>query len=91
MLVNFYNEYLPEHFHKAYDAVLQVLPAAQVVLGRSLRRRGHRIVILPRGDLEYCIIGLVEVLWEVFIVKIDQHLVESIYFHDILHGSRARS
>ena len=51
---------------------------------------GGNIVLIHRGVREYCIICLVEVLWKVVTISIDQHLVDSIEFHDVLHGFRSR-
>ena len=35
------------------------------------------IVLIPKGSGEYHIIGLVEVLWKVIIINIDQFLSDS--------------
>ena len=49
----------------------------------------YTIVIIPKENREYRIIGLVEVLWKVVNINIYQCQEESIDFHDVLHGFRS--
>ena len=48
------------------------------------------ILILPKGNGEYRIIGLVEVIWKFSDINIDQHLEDSIDLRDVLHGFRSQ-
>ena len=45
----------------------------------------NNVILLPKGGGEYCGIGLVGVIWKVIFTIIDQRLVESIVFHNVLH------
>ena len=45
----------------------------------------NNVILLPKGGGEYCGIGLVGVIWKVIFTIIDQSLVESIVFHNVLH------
>ena len=44
------------------------------------------VVLIPKGDMKLCGIGLVKVLWKVVTVIINLYFTTSIAFHKILHG-----
>ena len=46
--------------------------------------------MISKGNGEYHIIGLVEVIWKIIDTKIDQHMEDSIYLHDVLHSFRSQ-
>ena len=48
------------------------------------------IIILPKGNGEYHVIGPVEVIWKVIYINIDQCLEDYIDFRDVLHGFISR-
>ena len=48
------------------------------------------VVLLPKGNGDFRGIGLIEALWKVIEKIIDRRLSDSIQFHDVLHGFRAK-
>ena len=47
------------------------------------------MVLLPKGEKDYCGIGLVEVMWKVVAEILNLRLTASITFHNFMHGFRA--
>ena len=47
------------------------------------------VVLIPKGGKYYRGIGLVEVMWKVVAVILNQHFTSSITYHDGLHGFQA--
>ena len=47
------------------------------------------VVLIPKGENDYCGIGLVEVMWKVVAEILNFPLTASITYHDFLHGFRA--
>ena len=47
------------------------------------------VVLINKGEKDYCGIGLVEVMWKVVTVILNLRLMASTTFHDFLHGFRA--
>ena len=68
--------------------VVDIINLAFVTGELATECKWDTIVIIPKGNVEYHIIGLVEVLWKVIGINIDQHLEESINLYDVLHGFR---
>ena len=52
---------------------------------------GQAVVLIPKGRGDYRGIGLMEVVWKVVAVIINQRLTASITYHEFLHGFRAGS
>ena len=48
----------------------------------------NNVILILKGRGEYCVIGLVGVIWNVIFIIIDRRLVEYIEFHDVLHMFR---
>ena len=44
------------------------------------------MVLIPKGEKDYRVIGLVEVMWKVVAEILNLRLTASITFHDFLHG-----
>ena len=44
------------------------------------------VVMIPKGEKEYCGIGLVEVMWKVVAEILNLRLTASITFYEFLHG-----
>ena len=47
------------------------------------------VILIPKGVMEYCVIGLVEVVCKVVVVILNLQLTASITYHDFLHILRA--
>ena len=47
------------------------------------------MVLIPKGGSDYHIIRLVEMVWKVVTVIINQRLRIANYFHDVIHRFRA--
>ena len=47
------------------------------------------MVLIPKGEKDYRVIGLVEVMWKVVAEILNLRLTASITFHDFIHGFRA--
>ena len=45
----------------------------------------NNVILILKGRGEYCVIGLVGVIWNVIFIIIDRRLVEYIVFHNVLH------
>ena len=43
------------------------------------------LVLIPKGVINYCGIGLVEVVWKVVAVNLNHRFTASITYHDFLH------
>ena len=43
------------------------------------------MVLIPNGRMEYCVIGLVELVWKVVVVIINRRLTASIIYQYFLH------
>ena len=46
-------------------------------------------VMTPKGKMNYCGIGLVELMWKIVAEILNFRITASINFHDFLHGFRA--
>ena len=46
-------------------------------------------VMTPMGKMNYCGIGLVELMWKIVAEILNFRITASITFHDFLHGFRA--
>ena len=44
------------------------------------------VVLTPKGEMEYRVIGLVEVMWKLVASVLNRQLTASITFHEFLHG-----
>ena len=49
----------------------------------------HMVVLIPKGNGEFRVIMLVEVLWKVLLVDINWRIGATLQFHDVLHIFRA--
>ena len=47
------------------------------------------VVLIPKWEKDYHVIGLVEVMWKVVAAVLNRRLTASITYHDFLHGFRA--
>ena len=45
-----------------------------------------KVVLIPKGGIEYYEIGLAEVVWKVVNVILNNHIATSNDFHDVLHN-----
>ena len=43
------------------------------------------VVLIPKGKNDYCVIGLVGVMWKVVAAILNLRLTASITFHDFIH------
>ena len=50
--------------------------------------RWSTIVLITKGDGEYAVIGLMEVIWNVISIIVNRHLAERIEFQNFIHGFR---
>ena len=56
-------------------------------LGRLVEENmWQTVVLIPKGEGDYCDIGLVELMWKVVAENLNCRLTSSITFHDFLHG-----
>ena len=47
------------------------------------------VALIPKGEKDYCGIGLVEVMWKVVAAILNLRLIASITYHDFLHRFQA--
>ena len=47
------------------------------------------VVLIPKGGWDYCVIGLVEVIWKAVAVIINRRFTVAITYHNSIHGFRA--
>ena len=47
------------------------------------------VVLIPKGEKDYRVIGLVEVVWKVVVAILNRRFTSSITYHDAFHGFRA--
>ena len=47
------------------------------------------VVLIPKGKKDYRGIGLLELMWKVVAVILNRRFIDSITYHDALHGFRA--
>ena len=49
----------------------------------------QKVVLIPKGNGEFVVIGLVKVLWKALSGVINRQIGVVVQFHNVLHGFRA--
>ena len=49
------------------------------------------VVLISNGGVDYCGVGLVEVVWKIVTVILYCHFTASVSFNDVFHGFQAGS